>query len=302
MTPGRRADRTSVRALTAMVLTAALLALGSRGSVGAAGVADAPAVVAWEQWQHVPGVIDLAGPRRDGRLVAAANGRLVLIDPATGSVTAFAPTYSVPTGPESYIAMSPGLAVDGTHCRFRRDDVFALDDSAPLGVKRITARGTVSELATIPGVTVLTGIAFDTVGRFGYRLLVMGLSEPGTTRVSAVDCRGKVTSIGVVDIALEGGMAVAPRDFGLFGGQLFAASEATGEIVAISPRGLLSAVAPSGVEAGPDIGVQGVGFVPAQGTPTAYPGRPRWPVPTPRRHRQRAAPGPRCTGGRGPTR
>ena len=161
-------------ALTAMVLTAALLALGSRSSVGAAGAADAPmARVAWEQWQHVPGVIDLAGPRRDGQLVAAANGRLVLIDPATGSVTAFAPAYSVPSGPESYIAMSPGLAVDGAHCRFRRDDVFALDYSAPLGVKRIAARGTVSELATIPGVTTLTGIALDTVGRFGHRLLVM---------------------------------------------------------------------------------------------------------------------------------
>ena len=94
-----------------------------------------------------------------------------------------------------------------------------------------------SELATIPGFTTLTGIAFDTIGRFGHRLLVMGLSDPGTTRVSAVDCRGNVTSIGVVDIALEGGMAVAPRDYGLFGGQLLAASEATGEIVAISPPG-----------------------------------------------------------------
>ena len=270
MTSGRRALRTSACALTAMVLTAALLTLGSRGSVGVADAADAPVTtVAWEQWQHVPGVIDLAGPRRDGRLVAAANGRLVLIDPATGTVSAYAPVYSVRAGPESYIALSPGLAVDGAHCRFRRDDVYALDYSSPLGVKRI-ARGTVSDLATIPGVTTLTGIAFDTVGRFGHRLLVMGLSEPGRTRVSAVDCRGNVTSIGVVDIGLEGGMAVAPRDFGLFGGQLFAASEATGEIVAVSSGGLLSAVAPSGVEAGDDIGVQGVGFVPARGTPTAY--------------------------------
>ena len=259
------ARRANAYVLAVIVLTVSL------GSLGSAGATDAPtSVVAWEQWQHVPGVLDVAGPRRDGRIVGAANGRLVLISPSSGKITSFAPDYSVPTGPESYIVVSPGLAVDGTHCRFRRDDVFALDYTAPPGVRRITAGGAVSQLAVIPGVTTLTGIALDTVGRFGHRLLVMGLSEPDKTRVSAVDCHGKVTSIGVVDIGLEGGMAVAPRGFGLFGGQLFAASESDGDIFAISPTGLLSSVAPSGVDAGPDIGVQGVGFVPTKGIPTAY--------------------------------
>ena len=252
-----------------IVLTVSLCSLGSAAATEAP--TDAPTqVVAWEQWQHVPGVLDLAGPRRDGRIVAAANGRLELISPSSGTITDFAPNYSVPTGPESYIVMSPGLAVDGAGCRFARDDVFALDYTAPPGVRRISARGAASQLAVIPGVTTLTGIALDTVGRFGHRLLVMGLSGPGKTRVSAVDCRGRVTSIGVVDIELEGGMMVAPRGFGLFGGQLLAASEAEGQIFAISPHGLLSTVAPSGLDAGPDIGVQGVGFVPAKGTPTAY--------------------------------
>ena len=33
----------------------------------------------WHQWKHLPGVFDLAGPRSDGRLIAAAAGRLVLL-------------------------------------------------------------------------------------------------------------------------------------------------------------------------------------------------------------------------------
>jgi len=235
---------------------------------GSAGATTAP--TAWERWLHLRGVLDLAGPRSDGRLVVAARGRLDLVSVA-GKVTRFAPGYSVPAGPESYIALSPGVAVDGAGCRFARDEVLALDlTSSPPGITRISATGSVSHLATVTGVTTLSGIALDTVGGFGHRLLVIGPIGQVKTQVSAVDCRGVVTSIGTVDARLEGGIAVAPRGFGAFGKQLVAASEGSGSIYAVSPEGQLRVVAASGVPRGGDIGVESVGFVPATGAHAAY--------------------------------
>jgi len=223
----------------------------------------------WEQWLHLPGVVDLGGPRRDGRVVAAALGRLALVSPA-GKITDFAPGYSVPDGPESYIAVSPGLAVKGANCRFGRDVVLALDLRASTpGITRISATGVVTQLATVSGASGLGGIALDTVGDFGHRLLAIGPSGGGLTQVWAIDCRGTVTSIGTVPVALEGGIAVAPRGFGQYGGQLVGPNEGDGSIYAVSDTGQLSKVAESGVPAGGDIGVESLGFVPAARV-TAY--------------------------------
>ena len=245
------------------------LVLGS-STAAASPTQTVPATVTWEQFVHVPAVVDVAGPRRDGRLVVAARGRLLLMD-TSGHTSEFAPTYSVPDGPEPYIALSPGLTVDGAGCAFERDDVFALDlhDASP-GVTRISASGDVSHLADVAGVTTLLGIALDTVGQFGHRLLVIGPTQQGATALMAIDCRGAVSTIGVVDVALEGGLEVAPATFGSFGGQLIAPNEHDGTIYALSPTGVLSTVAASGVPAGQDIGVESAGFVPVEGAPVAY--------------------------------
>jgi hypothetical protein len=231
---------------------------------------SAPGNVAWEQFVHIPAVLDVAGPRSDGRLVVAAHGRLFLMD-AAGRTSDFAPAYSVPDGPEPYIVLSPGVNVEAAGCAFERDDVFALDlhDPSP-GVTRIAADGTVSHLADVAGVTTLLGIALDTGGAFGHRLLVIGPTQSGKTQVAAVDCRGTVTAIGAVDTPLEGGIAVAPSSFGRFSGQLIATDEKSGTIFAVSPNGELSTVAASGAPAGPDIGVESAGFVPAAGADAAF--------------------------------
>ena len=245
------------------------LVLGS-STAAASPTQTVPATATWEQFVHVPAVVDVAGPRRDGRLIVAAHGRLLLMD-TSGHTSEFAPTYSVPDGPEPYIALSPGLTVDGAGCAFERDDVFALDlhDASP-GVTRISASGDVSHLADVAGVTTLLGIALDTVGQFGHRLLVIGPTQQGATALMAIDCRGAVSTIGVVDVALEGGLEVAPATFGSFGGQLIAPNEHDGTIYAVSPTGVLSTVAASGVPAGQDIGVESAGFVPVDGAPVAY--------------------------------
>jgi hypothetical protein len=228
--------------------------------------AQAAPSVAWEKWLHVPGVFDVAGPRSDGRLVVAALGKLKLVGLA-GGITDFAPAYDVPPGPETYIAVSSGTAVDGAGCHFDRDDVFAIDlrGNAP-GITRISADGTaVYRFASVTGVSGLVGIAFDTVGTFDHRLLAIGPAQTGTTQVFGIDCKGAVTAIGKpVTTALEGG-AVAPTGFGAFGGHLVAANEQDGSIYAVSNRGTLATVAPSGLPIGGDIGVESAGFVPAAG-------------------------------------
>ena len=236
--------------------------------LGTAYEAQATTVARWEQWQHIPGVFDVAGLRSDGRLVTAAHRTLSLLT-ADGRRSPYAPAYAAPDGSESYIALSPST-VAGSGCSFARDDVYALDlSSATPGVTRVSRSGAVSHFTTVDGVSTLTGIAFDTVGDFGHRLLVIGPSGTHTT-VFAIDCTGTVTTIGTVATALEGGIAVAPRTFGAHAGQLIAANETDGTVYAVSASGALSPVAASAVPAGGDIGVESVGFVPPTGAAVAY--------------------------------
>jgi hypothetical protein len=229
----------------------------------------AAAALTWQSGARLPGVFDVVGPRSDGRLVAAASGGLYLLD-AAGQTTRFATSYSTPPGPESYIAISPGLSNDNGSCVFTRDTVAALDlTSSPPGITLITPTGSVSHLATITGVSGLSGITFDATGQFGNRILVVG-SVPGGSQVSAIDCLGNVSTIGIANVSLEGGIAVAPFTFGKFGGQLIAPNELDGSIYAVSPAGSLSTVAQSGLPFGGDTGVESLGFVPATGPGVAY--------------------------------
>jgi hypothetical protein len=238
--------------------------------VVAAPGAAAAAALTWQPGAHLPGVFDVVGPRSDGRLVVAATGGLYLLD-AAGRTTRFAPSYSPPSGPESYIAISPGLSDDNGSCVFARDAVAALDlTTSPPGITLITPTGGLSHLANISGVSGLFGITFDTTGQFGHRILVVGSIAGGGTQISAVDCLGHVSTIGIVNVPLEGGIAVAPSTFGTFAGQLIAPNELDGSIYAVSPAGSLSTVAKSGLPFGQDIGVESLGFVPASGPGVAY--------------------------------
>src|SRR5262249_36197680 len=61
---------------------------------------------------------------------------------------------------------------------------------------------------------------------------------------------------------VEGGIAVAPRSFGRFAGQLIAPDEIGGGLIAIDASGRASTVVDSGLAAGGGIGGESVGFVP----------------------------------------
>lgn len=230
----------------------------------AAQSAPAPATSSdWQHWVSLPGVVDVVGPRPDGLLVAAAAGKLFTVDPASGATAPFS-TYSTDPAPESYIAMSPGLDVPaGPTCRFEAGDVFALELTAPQGVVQVGVGGEAARFVDLPGAETLTGIAFDTTGRFGNKLLVAGRRQ-GKTVLFAIDCRGRITTLTDSAPVIEGGMAMAPQMFGDHGGDLIGVDENSGDIVFIRFDGTSGVLINSGLPAGGDTGVEAMGFVPPQ--------------------------------------
>ncbi len=243
-------------------MRAAIAALAAM-HLAAQAAAPAPGVAAWATQLHVAGVVDVSAPRSDGRLVVSGGSRLWLLDRRTGSLVSFAAGpggYPGGAGDEPYLALAPGGRVTAAGCSFTADDVYVIQQ-ATQDVLRIDSSGKAHRFAHVDGVDSLGGIAFDTVGRFGGRLLVIGPSH-GATVVATIDCRGEVAHITDRAPTMEGGVAVAPAGFGAFGGDLVGADELSGQVLAVRPDGSTGLVARSGLPAGGDIGVEGVGFVP----------------------------------------
>jgi hypothetical protein len=244
------------------ILATGILAVGCGGAVARTVTATRPQQLAvWTRYVHVNSPIDVVGPRLDGTMVVAANGRLWLLSPA-GRLTAFAPGYHSNPGLEAYIALAaPGHA----GCSFGADTVYAISFGKPRGVVAVDRSGRVRRFATIAAPGLIDGIAFDETGRFGYRLLVATTHGPQTT-VDAVGCHGAVKTITTRAHRVEGGIAVAPSTFGPFAGDLIASDELGGGIYAITPSGRDVLVAASGLPHGGDTGVESEAFVPARGT------------------------------------
>jgi hypothetical protein len=232
------------------------------------------AIATWVIAIPQQGALDITGPRTDGQRVVAAAGTLALLR-GVSALTPFARGdggYQSTAG-EPYIALSNRKRVRAARCSFAPNDVFALEpsDQNPT-VRRIGADGVVQDAwATIPPGGFLSGIGFDTVGDFGYRLLVTVVRGDAVDLV-AIDCRGRPEVLGTTQpLYAEGGIAVAPRSFGRYGGQLIAVDEQHGGIIAFDRRGHGRVIAQSGLPAGGDIGVEAVGFIPdhALGSTTA---------------------------------
>jgi hypothetical protein len=219
--------------------------------------------LAWEQWQHVPGVFDVAGPLSGGSLLVATAQGLYQLKPATGELSPARVDLPAPVGgAEDYIAFSFGLGSSAMGCSFPSPALYAIRTEAPPAVLAVNlVTGLSSTFAPIAGVDTLSGIAFDNFGRFGNRLLVIG-PHAGQTVVDAIDCNGKVSVVTTSAPRMEGGMEVAPPTFGAYGGDLVVPDEISGDIIAVSPEGTSQVIARSGVPAGGDIGVESAGFVP----------------------------------------
>lgn len=241
----------------------AIAAIGAVALVLAGGSSSrADADVRWGQLVHVPGALDVVGPRADGRFVVASGAGLFLMR-RNGSIVPFArgaAGYVSPRG-EAYLALADNHRVPGAGCSFRRDDVYAIDPVDHPGVNMVTRTGRARRFADLPAGSFVSSIAFDTVGRFGYRLLVPALVENRTT-LYAIDCRGRARIVARGVARVEGGAVVAPASFGRFGGQLIAVDELAGNIYAFNAKGRVRLVAHPSIPFGSDIGVESVGFVP----------------------------------------
>jgi hypothetical protein len=207
----------------------------------------------WTRFVHAVRPLDLAGPRADGSLVLAAHGRLELVSP-NRVFTPYAPAYRSAGGEEPYITFSR------SGC-FGAGSVYVIRLAKPRGILQVSARGRVRRFATITAGGLIDGITFDGTGGFGHRLLVT-INHGSTTTVNAIDCRGRVATITATAPRVEGGIAVAPRTFGRFAGDLIAPDETGGRVFAITPRGQSHLVANSGLPHGGDIGVESEAFVP----------------------------------------
>lgn len=217
---------------------------------------------AWEQWQHLPGIVDV-GARADGSLVVMAAGRLYQVS-SGGAASAFAAAadgFSASADAESYFVVAPALTVDDAGCSWSAEDVFVLDLNAAPGVDRVDPAGHATHFATLPSVDTLGGIVLDTTGKFGHRLLVTGSHQDHTT-VFAIDCGGKSTVLTDSAPIVEGGLAVAPTTFGQFSGDLIAPDENSGQVWAIDPSGAATLVSIPNLPVGGDTGVESTGFVP----------------------------------------
>jgi hypothetical protein len=224
----------------------------------------------WTVYRHLPGVVDLAGPRGDGSFLVAAAGRLFVLG-RDGTLTPFARGaggYLTAMGTEPYLVLALGDAVRGTGCSFGAGTAFALEPGARPGVIMISPQGQARRFASLPPGRFLSGIAFDGAGRFGHRLLVTAGSG-GRTTVFGIGCDGRVSVIAAGAPAVEGGIVVAPATFGRFGGDLIAADETSGRVYAVDPAGQVITLARPTLPAGGDIGVESAGFVPP-GAAAAY--------------------------------
>lgn len=258
----------SVRWFRTLALGAAAITLTACGS--SAGQTGTRPSVAWQVHVRLPGVVDLAGPRGDGSFLVAAAGRLFVLGP-DGTLSPFARGaggYLTAMGTEPYLALAGSDAVRGTRCSFGNGTALALEPGPRPGVIMISPQGRARRFASLPPGRFLSGIAFDSTGRFGHRLLVTAGSG-GRTTIFGIGCDGRLTAIATGAPAVEGGMAVAPATFGRFGGDLIAADEGSGRVYAVDPAGQILTLARPALPAGGDIGVESVGFVPP-GAAAAY--------------------------------
>ena len=200
----------------------------------------------------------MVGPRRDGEMVVAANGRLWLLSRG-GDVREFAPTYHSNPGLEAYVALAspahPRLQLRRGH-RVRDQ----LRQAPRCRVDYPRRSGAAVRLDRRAGL--IDGIAFDETGTFGSRLLVVTTRGRRST-VDAINCHGAVRQVTASAHRVEGGIAVAPMSFGRFAGDLIASDELGGGIWAVTPTGHNLLVAASGLPHGPDTGVESEAFVPA---------------------------------------
>ena len=138
----------------------------------------------WTPYVHLSSPIDVVGPRPDGEMVVAANGRLWLLSRA-GDVREFASTYHSNPGLEAYVALaSPAHPVAAT-ARARCTRSASASPEASCRCPRRS--GAAVRLDRRAGADRRDRVRRD--GPFGSRLLVVTTHGRRST-VDAIGCHG----------------------------------------------------------------------------------------------------------------
>jgi hypothetical protein len=222
--------------------------------------AAAWATGAWTQALKLNQAVDLSRPLAGGGIIVDATNGLGVLRPGK-PLAPFAPGYMSSGGDEPYMVVSPAHSHRG--CSFGKERVYVLRLAPPTGVIAIDRGSSISQFAALPVSPTgsETGITFDEVGRFGYRLLVV-VTEGIESALYAIDCHGRASTLAQHMPKIEGGMEVAPKGFGRFGGYLIAPDEVSGHVYAIPPDGRGEVLTVPPLQIGSDVGVESVGFVP----------------------------------------
>ena len=154
---------------------------------------------------------------------------------STGTVTTFATAPDLDAACEAaYPAVSPGFAF------FAKGEVFLTQgpyvfEVGPKGGS-MSLFTTVSAFGTNPNQP--TGITFDTVGTFGFQMVLSG--GPTGTILTVSSTAGQ-TVVGSVGYPVEG-PAVAPLTFGAYAGDVLVGTGAANTMAAVTPAGGVTTV------------------------------------------------------------
>src|SRR3954462_10841994 len=130
-------SRAVITGLFAFTLAAVPAGCGGGRSPSAGGP---PGAVHGPRPVPAPAVIDLTGPRADGRFTVAAGGHLSLLAAPPGQAGSAAPVArgaggsATARGGEPYLVLSSGKAVTGAGCAFPADTVYAIEPAGTPGV------------------------------------------------------------------------------------------------------------------------------------------------------------------------
>ena len=154
------------------------------------------------------------------------NTRLLNVSLDGRRAAPFAPGFSA--AKEVYLAVSQGTA------GFPKGYLYA---SAGLSVFEFTPTGSSWRVfSSPPGASRISYLAFDTVGTWGYALFA--LDDDGLLWSITADGTAKIlenfSNFGQGQALKPEGVAVAPRSFGSFGGQLIIILQAAGRVLAIA--------------------------------------------------------------------
>jgi hypothetical protein len=131
---------------------------------------------------------------------------------------------------EEYIAVSPGLG------GFGAGDVYVTQGKKIVKVSANGATVTDNWVTNLDVTVTHTGIAFDTVGTFGFQMIISGQNGKIFTVSSTgvVTILADVSGLANVQVAVENG-EVAPLTWGAYGGWFIVGAEDNQKVFAINP-------------------------------------------------------------------